>query len=223
MSAAWFLVSTALVLLVGALAPDTDMFQRAFWPLVVLTGMVLATVAWLGWWREVGINPPSEWRHARLLLIPLVIVLLPLAGGITLPEPSVLALLVAGYLLTGVAEETFSRGIVMRVLQPLGSVRSVVIMAVLFGILHLGNVFLRDNVAIVVAQAFGAFTFAIGYGALRLRTGTIVPLMALHFGHDLVLRLIDLPAIPVDVVQDVVLLVLGIWILRGLRREDASA
>ena len=82
-----------------------------------------------------------------------------------------------------------------------------------------GNVVNRDSVAIVLAQSVGAFAFAVGYGALRLRTNTIVPLMALHFGHDLVLQLTNLPLIPVDVAQDVILLGYGIWILRAIRRE----
>lgn len=219
LTAAWLVVSTVLVLLVSAIAPDSDMFQRAIVPLIALTVLVAALVGRLGWWREVGLNGPTEWRHVGLFGIPLVIVVAPLVGGITLPEAGTLGLLIVGYLLTGFTEETFSRGLVQRILRPLGPVRAVVVMAVLFGILHLGNLFLRDSAAIVFAQAFGAFTFAIGYGALRLRTGTIVPLMGLHFGHDLILRLTNLPAIPVDVVQDIVLLVLGIWILRGIRAE----
>ncbi len=215
----WMAVATALVLLIRAVAPGLDAFERAIVPLAVLTVLVLALISRLGWWREIGINVPSDWRATGLLILPAAIVLAPLAGGVTMPDGGTLLLLIAGYVLTGVAEESFSRGVVLRLLAPLGAVRSVAIMAALFGIMHLANVVNRDSVAIVMAQAVGAAAFAVGYGALRLRTNTIVPLIALHFGHDLVLQLTNLPLIPVDVAQDVILFGYGIWILRAIRRE----
>jgi membrane protease YdiL (CAAX protease family) len=216
---AWLVVATALFLVIRAVAPGLDSFERAILPIAVVAVLVVALVARLGWWREIGINAPSDWRATGLLILPAVIVVAPLAGGVTVPDGGTLLLLVVGYVLTGVAEESFSRGVILRVLAPLGAVRSVVLMAALFGVMHLGNVVNRDSMAIVLAQSVGAFAFAVGYGALRLRTNTIVPLMALHFGHDLVLQLTNLPLIPVDVAQDVILLGYGIWILRAIRRE----
>jgi len=67
---------------------------------------------------------------------------------------------------------------------------------------------------VIAAQAVGAACFGFGYAALRLRTKTIVPLIALHFLTDLFLQMGNLPLIPVAVAQDVVLLVFGVVVLR---------
>ena len=83
------------------------------------------------------------------------------------------------------------------------------------------NVFFRDSAAVVVAQAVGAACFGIGYGALRLRTGSVWPLMALHLLTDLLPQLGRLPKIPIFVAQDVVLLGYALFLLRGRSRAEA--
>jgi hypothetical protein len=65
-------VATALVLLIRAVAPGLDAFERAIIPLAVLTALVLALIARLGWWRAIGINAPSAWRATGLLILPAV-------------------------------------------------------------------------------------------------------------------------------------------------------
>jgi hypothetical protein len=88
---------------------------------------------------------------------------------------------------------------------------------VFFGAAHLLNVLFRANPFLVFAQAVGAFSEGVGFGALRLRTNTIWPLIFFHFSEDLLLRFTRLPAIPLNVLQSVVLLVYGIYLLRGMR------
>jgi membrane protease YdiL (CAAX protease family) len=228
LSLGWIAVSIVVVLGARALVPDIEPQAAALAALVVETLLVLLLLAGLGWWREVGLNGPSAWRDPALFLVPLALVLLPLVAGIKPIDGATLGFLLVGYLLTGFTEEVFARGILLRVLRPEGAIRSVVVAALLFGMLHLANVVIRGNPAIIAAQAVGAATFAIGYGALRLRTNTLVPLIGLHALHDLVLQLGTLPLIPVDVAQDVVLFIFGLWLLRGLRtamprREAAVA
>ena len=189
----------------------------ALWPGVIVLAIF---VTLLGWWRAIGFNGPAQWRDLRLLILPAVVILvLPFLQGIKTVETGGLLYLIVAYLLVGLREETLYRGILLRILRPLGAMRSTLVMAVLFGLAHLSNLFVRSNPAIVVAQAVGAFCDGFGFGALRRRTNTLWFLIALHAAHDLALKYTNFPAIPLDVVQVTILLIYGIYILRGGRGD----
>jgi membrane protease YdiL (CAAX protease family) len=117
-------------------------------------------------------------------------------------------------------EEGLMRGIVLRVLKPTGSTRSVVISSLLFGLMHIGNLLYR-NPFIVFAQMIGAFVHGIGLSAIRLRTNTIWFPVILHGLHDLALKYTNFPAIPLDVVQVTLLMVYGIYLLRGWKNPES--
>lgn len=119
-----------------------------------------------------------------------------------------------GYLFTGIAEELLWRGIVQRTLAPLGTTRAVLLTSALFGAAHLANLVFRDHPGLVLAQAWGAFCFGVGYGAVRARIDTIVPLIGLHLVTDLAAAVGAMPKIPTLVAQDVVLLGFGLVLLR---------
>ncbi len=211
----WTIVSVAVFLLVGRVAPGVDPQVAALVGLVVITILVLGGIGWLGWWHEVGFTPISEWRNLRLLVLPAGIAVVPLLAGVDPIAASTLLFLVVGYSLTGLAEEAFARGLLIRTLQPSGVLRAVFVSSLLFALLHLGNLVIRGgSPAISIAQAVGAFSFGVGFAALRIRTWTIWPLVALHMVHDLVLNTMSLPLIPVAVAQDVALLVIGLYLIR---------
>jgi membrane protease YdiL (CAAX protease family) len=157
----------------------------------------------------------ARWRHRELLVLPLALSCLPLAAGLRADgDGAALAVLVVGYLLTGFTEELVWRGTVLQLLGPVGDRRAVLVASLLFGSAHLANVLFRGSVSLVLAQAFGAFCFGVGYSAIRLRTQALVPLMVAHLLTDLLPHLSRLPAIPVFVAQDVVLLAVGLVLLR---------
>jgi CAAX protease family protein len=187
---------------------------RAFVACAVLTGIVVAVAPAFGSWGELGVTTTRDWRELRLLVVPSLLALSPLALGVAPVSAGRLGFLAVGYALTGVMEELLWRGVVQRVLGPLGAGRAVLTTAALFGLAHLGNLVYRDNAVLVLAQAWGAFCFGVGYGALRHRTGTLVPLIGLHFATDLAAAIGAVPAIPVLVGQDVVLLGMGLWLMR---------
>ncbi len=205
-------------LALGSALPGLSGRQRAFLVLLVLTGAVLTSARRFGTWRDLGVCGPRRWMDSHLLVVPALLSITPLVLGVRVPAPGLLPLLVVGYALTGLTEELLWRGIVQRVLAPLGSTRAVLLTAALFGLAHLPNVVFRGSAALVLAQAWGAFCFGVGYGALRERTGTLVPLIALHATTDLAAAIGAVPAIPVLVAQDVVLLTLGLVLLH--QRQD---
>ena len=214
---AYLIVSTLLGLGAKAIFPD---LQPEFVALVGLSGLVALTLSVLGWWKETGFNASDEWQGVSLVIIPFLVVIgLPFLKGINTENMSSFAYLLVGYALTGFMEEGLMRGIVMRVLKPIGITRSVVISSLLFGLMHIGNLLYR-NPFIVLAQMLGAFVHGIGLGAIRLRTNTIWFVVVLHGLHDLFLKFTNFPAIPLDVVQVTLLMIYGIYILRTWEKPE---
>lgn len=215
----YVILSTLAGLAAKALLPQV---QPEFTALVVMSGFVAAALTLLGWWKESGFNPPAEWREVRLLWFPFLVVLgLPFLAGFKPSAWGTFVYLLSAYALTGFMEEGLMRGIVLRVLRPLGVTRSVVISSLLFGLLHIANLLYRSP-AIVLAQMVGAFVHGIGLAAIRYRTNTIWFPVILHALHDLALKYTNFPAIPLDVVQVTLLMLYGIYLLRSWKAPVAA-
>ncbi|MCR6491121.1 CPBP family intramembrane glutamic endopeptidase [Cellulomonas sp. P24] len=212
------------VTLVGALvvelvAPGSDPLLRRLPVVLALLAMALVVVRRIGW-RRVGAGGPATWRRTSLLVAPAVVALVPLAWGWA-PDLATLPALVVGYLATGLYEELWFRGVMLRSALPLGPVRAAALTAVLFGAAHLGNVAFGANAAVTAAQAVGAAAGGFGYAILRQRTGAVWALAAIHFGSDLLLHTTGLHGgalWAVLVGHDVALSVIGLLAVRGLRR-----
>jgi hypothetical protein len=218
-------VSTLGTLGLNAAIPSVDGKNRDLIVELILAGFVLAFVGILGWRRDVGINGLSEWRHLSLLILPLIIVFIPFVGGFESTDSATLAVLLIGYAANSIAEDGMFRGIIPRVLRSRGLIWVVVVSSLLFGLAHFGNILSRpdQSVAITAAQAVGAFSEGIGLVAIRLATRTVIPVMVIHFLSDLFLQLGGFPTIPANVIQSVVMLIFGVWILRRYRRELAES
>lgn len=215
--AVFIVVGAAIGALAKAVVPLVHQLPD-FIAMGALIVVLVALLTTLGWWRVVGFNCPGQWRALRLLWLPAAVVLvLPCLKGIALPGAGTLAFWIVGYSLTGFYEETLMRGVILRVLRPRGPVQAVLISAALFGLLHVTNLVLR-NPAIVLAQMVGAATEGVGLAALRLRTNTLWPVIAIHALEDLLLHVSRLPVIPVNVVQSIIFFAYGLYLLRGLRR-----
>jgi membrane protease YdiL (CAAX protease family) len=216
---AFVVLSSLFGLAAKALLPQ---FQPEFIALLGMSALVALALSALGWWKVAGFNFPTEWRDSRLMIVPFIIVLgLPFLLGVQTTDAGTFAYLVIGYALTGFMEEGLMRGIVLRALKPTGTTRSVVISSLLFGLMHIGNLLYR-NPFIVFAQMIGAFVHGIGLSAIRLRTNTIWFPVILHALHDLALKYTNFPVIPLDVVQVTLLMVYGIYLLRGYKEEASE-
>ena len=218
-------LSTLGTAALNAAVPSLDGKNRDLIVELILAAFVLAIVGALGWRRDAGINGPSEWHRLSLLILPLIIVFIPFAGGFESTDTTTLGVLLVGYAANSIAEDGLFRGIIPRVLRSEGLIWVVVLSSLLFGLSHFGNILSRpdQSVAITAAQAVGAFSEGIGLVAIRLATGTVIPVMVIHFLSDLFLQLGGFPTIPANVIQSVVMLFFGIWILRRYRRELAAA
>lgn len=209
------LLTVAGALAVHALLPSASAWTARLLVVGLLAAAVTALLSATDGWRAAGFT--TTVRSPRLLVVPALVALAPLAGGVRVPEGHLLAVLVAGYALTGYVEEALFRGAVLDRLHPAGGERAVLASSALFAAAHLPNVLFEQPLPITLAQAVGTFCFGVGYAALRLRTGSVLPLMGLHFLTDLLLRIDALPAWAhwtAMVGGDTLLLVVGLWLLR---------
>lgn len=219
---AWVVVTIGLDLILRAALPGIDSRMASLWIVAAVSVIVAIGVTVTGWWRDVGYTPSSSWREMPWVVAVALLVVAPLLAGIRPLDASIYLVLILGYALTGFAEETMFRGVLVRLLRQRSPLAIATITALLFGLVHLSNIVIRGEVLVIVAQAIGAAAFGFGFAALRLRTNTILPLVIIHAVHDLVLQMSTLPLIPTAVTQDIVLFALGLWLLRPPPRRKAD-
>jgi hypothetical protein len=224
LAVAFVVVAAGMTLLLGAVTPGLAGKDRDLIVEIVLALFVVGIVAALRWRREVGVNAPSQWRHPALLVVPAVAALIPFAGGFAGLGGTSLVVLLVGYTANSIAEDGMFNGILPRVLRSKGLLWVVILSPLLFGLAHFGNILSRpdQSVAITAGQALGVFTGGIGLLAVRLATRSLIPVMILHGASDLILQLGGFPLVLASVIQSILLLVFGIWVLRWYRRELAE-
>lgn len=216
-----FVIGGALLL--SALFPNIPGYGRGISQslILVLLGVVLvaALLSAFHWWRRAGFVGISEWRDLRILWLPVLLLLVPFVGGFRPLAGSELLVLIIGYAATGFFEEAIYRGVMLSLLRPKGIWTAVLISSLLFGLAHFSNVILRGNVPLTALQAFGSAVGGIGLAALRLRTRSIWPVIALHALHDLFFQLGGLPVPISDAINSTVLMLYAIYLLRPVVRE----
>ena len=148
-----------------------------FWGLAVLLAVVL--LLWTGLWREAGFNRPIR-KNLRLLWFPLLVGVLTLSGGAFLAGFDALLSAFLVVLVAVFAEELLFRGLLWRALAPGGPVRAMVLTSLLAGALALGRASTDgpwpEAVRLTALTVCGGFTYA----ALRWRTGSLLPVIAVH-------------------------------------------
>lgn len=197
--------------LLGRLAPDLEPMQQRFIAVLVLAGGAVGVVAATG--RDIFVAGPIRWR---LLALPAAVALAPFAGGVKDPGVAATVVIVAGYLATGIYEELWFRGMILKALASWPPLRAALLSSALFGLMHLCNIAFGANPAVTAAQVVGAACFGVGLAALRLRGMAMWPLVVLHAVGDIALQLGDVSSAwrwALMIGGDTVLLVFGLVIL----------
>lgn len=146
---------------------------------VAIGGIVLVLA--LCWWEKTGFGTIGNRSDLILYLLPAAIALIQIAGAGSIPLPSTVLLFAAFSFTVGFAEETFFRGLILTALLTTGAWRAVILSSLLFAVPHLFNaaVGIWDPLY-TLADTFAAFGIGMTFAALRIRTGTIWPLIGLH-------------------------------------------
>ncbi len=155
-------------------------------PMLLLNAVFAAIlIGVMRWWKETGFTAPSQWKNLRLIIIPLVLLVAPtLFLQPQFPPLDRAIILVIVTLLIGFQEEAIFRGVLLRTFMPRGTIQAVLISATLFGLIHVNSFLVGRDPRFVLSQIIASFLGAIGLGALRIRTNTIVPLVLLHALND---------------------------------------
>jgi len=210
-------VAAAVVNLAAALVLDAftgwDSLYRRLAGVLVLAAMAVTVAA--------ATRFPFTWpvRSGPLLVLPAVLAVLPFFAGVQAVETTVLTAILIGEAATGVFEELWFRGLTLSALGDWSPMRATMTVSALFGLSHLANIAYGADPAVTAAQVVGAFTFGVGYAALRLRTIALWPLMILHALTDISLAIGNVTGgmkWGIMIVSDTVLLIYGIILLRNL-------
>jgi hypothetical protein len=135
----------------------------------------------LGWWEKAGFSRFIRMQDLPLFLLPVMIALLSLSGGIVVTAPVRILTFAFFALLVGFTEETFFRGLILTGLLPRGMYRAVFISSILFAAPHLLNALTGLwNPLFTLADTVAAFGIGFTFAALLVRTRSIWPLIGLH-------------------------------------------
>lgn len=166
----------------GEMSLDALVSQRVVIGLVVAPAFLIAAMAWLRW-DGLGLAAPTPRRALLLLWLPLVYIALVL-GSVALsgfPPGATIAFVFVNTLLVGISEELMFRGILLRgALSRMTIWRAIWLSCILFGLIHALNVLITGDLPAALIQAVAAFMSGVMFMALRIRTGSLYPLIIVH-------------------------------------------
>ena len=175
--------------------------------------VVVAMIGALGWWREVGLTRAGTARSSVLLAYPLATGSVFLLLGINIDPAQVVPIVVFGTPLIAFNEEGFFRGLILETLRPLGWRRAIIGSAAMFGAAHAVNIVAGANLPFTVMQIAATTAGGVALAAIRIRSGSLWPVIGLHIGLD-VMALTTLTAGGVD--SPLLIPVLMAWLALNL-------
>lgn len=234
----WAVALTTLMLIVALGAAGTALFlygqqqgqpelpKQVPPPLLVFPffALWLAYLFWgRGFWREVSPRRFQQLGAAdgALLALPLLVVVVNLFDAQTTLawSPNTLAYYAAFCALVAFVEEGLYRGLFIKWLLPRGWGVAVWVSSAVFGVTHALNLLGGQSVAQTAVQIAFALLFGLVAALLRLRLGSLLPLMLWHFLFDFTSFLGQNPSgnLGLEVLNCVLLALYAAWLYRQQR------
>ena len=145
------------------------------WNLVMAVAL-LAAATWAMRWRDLKFVAPRPLGSLRILWFPgLYLLLFAVLAGVSGPPPAAtVGLVLLNTLLVGLSEEWMFRGVLFQALRSrLAMWPSILVTSLLFGAVHVLNVFVTGQLQEATVQAVAAFLSGLTLVALLVRTGSI--------------------------------------------------
>jgi membrane protease YdiL (CAAX protease family) len=156
------------------------------WPIVIAAGFLFLVLKLMGW-RDVGFRSFELLAALKLMWLPAIYVLAfgAVALVLGLPPAENLAFILINTCFVGLSEELMFRGILFSGLRSRLELRpSIWICCILFGLIHVLNAVQTGQLTVAALQAAAAFMTGTMFLAIRLRTGSLYPVIILHAVWD---------------------------------------
>lgn len=163
--------------------PLAELVSNGIAPGLVLAPIFLiAAMAWLRW-DGLGLSAPVSGRSLVVLWLPLLyifgILFATTANG--WPSSRIISFVAINCILVGISEELMFRGILFRgALEKMTVTKALILSTILFGLVHVFNVFITGLFLDSAIQAMAAFMSGIFYVAVRIRTRSLYPMIIVH-------------------------------------------
>jgi membrane protease YdiL (CAAX protease family) len=197
--------------------------------LVIVSALVVTA---FGGWREAGFAKPLQWKAFLFAAPPLIgPVFLLFYSGIAPTDLLQLVMLIVFTAMIGFAEEALCRGMMLQAFLPRGVMRAALFSSLIFGSMHLVQVFYRMSIGMALLYVVYAALIGFGFAAPYIRSGgAIWPLIVVHALFDFLGKLghgwgaQTQPTSSFEVLVRLVLAILvgiyGFWLLR--RKEPVT-
>jgi membrane protease YdiL (CAAX protease family) len=200
--------------------------------IMVILAIITSLTLWkLNWWKNIGFRGLKK-KYIPLIIIPII----PLIGNLF---GSYNSLQIGFYIyyfflnvLVGFSEEGIYRGLMLQALLKKGVWKAVIISSLLFSLTHLMNALVGWNWGHVLLQLCYSFAFGFGWSAFALRTGTIWPLMLIHFLNNFfsfikaenIIKSLqssqpDLTGILYSVILSIIFIIYGVVVIKSYIKE----
>ena len=171
--------------------------------------------------RTVKINTNKK----VIYYIPLLLSIIPLLiKGIDCISPKYIVSLIFFTMFVAIAEESYFRGVIMRILSRTFSIRkAILISSFLFGIAHSVCIINGSSIIMVVLQVLNAFIFGIIVAQLYVITESIIPGMVYHMLFNFVNHVSKtdgLTLLIICCIQEFIMLFYIFWLDRKLEKID---
>jgi membrane protease YdiL (CAAX protease family) len=185
----YLFVAILLIAFVAVDLPLQFIFSTVVLPYSILAFIAAAIVTRRHRWKAVGFTLSGANSRSLLLFAPVFLMsvwyvtIAPTIigyGTIAIPSLGTIFALAAVALLVGFVEEIYFRGMMLQALKSKGMWTATVVTALLFGPVHLENMFLGAAPLGVILQVGYATALGLSFSALVMVTGLIWPLVLAH-------------------------------------------
>ena len=142
--------------------------------------------SWKRKWTYYGFK--REMKRANwILYLPLLIILIVLCLQGFSSQPIEIIIFYIGFaILIGFVEESIYRGIMIKILLPLGILPAILTSSILFSVTHMLNLLSGQSLGQTGLQLAYSFLIGIVLAQLFIKTGNIFPLILFHSLHNLI-------------------------------------
>ncbi len=163
------------------LFPGLPNFWQKLIGKIIIALMAIALISVLGWWRETKFIVPNR-LQMWLPFLPLLLLPALSAWSSDFYKTDLLWIVIYIFyvLIVGFVEEAIARGLFMRILQPYGMWRSILLSSFLFGLMHFGNLLIGANLGKTIVQVCYATLIGIAFAGTWTAGKTIWPLILIH-------------------------------------------